>query len=130
MLAKDIMTTQVITIRPDTTVQEAIKTLIQIEISGLIVTDEQGDIVGVVTERDMLIAFEFVQQTQVPVENYMNRKIISVTEDTTIEEVGKMLIHGDVRRVPVLRGKKVVGVISRRDLLKNILKHDHKKSKS
>ena len=120
--AKDIMTTQVITISPSTTVHDAMKMLVEIEISGLIVTDEQNNVVGVLTERDALIAYDFLQNMNAPVGDFMNKKVISVTEDTSLEEISDTLVKGDIRRVPVLRGRQVVGVISRRDLLKYALK--------
>ena len=125
MTAKEMMTTQVMTIKPTATIKEAMNLLVGIEISGLIVTDQNDDIVGVVTERDLLVAYDFLSQTMAPISDYMNKNIISVDEDTSFQEISKLLMKGDIRRVPVVRGKKVVGVISRRDLLKAILKkHD------
>ena len=127
MIAKEMMTTQVMTVKPETSIKEAMKLLVGIEISGLIVTDSNDDIVGIVTERDLLVAYEFLGQILAPIGDYMNKKIIGVDENASFEDISKMLGQGDIRRVPVLRGKKVVGVISRRDLLKAVLsqqKHD------
>ena len=125
MLAKDIMTTQVMTVEPTTTIREAIKLLVGLEISGLIVLDTHGDIIGVVTERDLIVAHDFLKELKAPIKDYMNTHLISVTESTPVEEISRLLIQGDIRRVPVVNGKKVVGVISRRNILKAILKmHD------
>lgn len=123
MLVKDIMTTQVVTVMPHTVIKEAIKLLVEIEISGLIVTDETSEIVGVVSERDFLVAYDFLHQTNAPISDFINRNIISVTEDATVEEVSRILVEKNVKRVPVIDGKKVVGVVSRRDVLKYILKN-------
>lgn len=128
-VARDVMTTQVITVKPNTTIHEAIKTLVALEISGLVVTEDNGDILGVVTERDLLVAYQFLKKTSAPVEDYMNNKIISVSEETTVEEISQMLVQGDIRRVPVIKDKKVVGLVSRRDLLKNIIKQEEKQRK-
>ena len=128
-LARDIMTTQVITVSPATTVHEAMKTLVALEISGLIVTDPEGNILGVVTERDLLVAFEFHKKTTAYVEEFMNRKILSVTGETPMEEISKILVQGDIRRVPVLQDRKVIGIISRRDLLRNIIKQAEKQKR-
>lgn len=122
MVAKDIMTTQVMTVKAETSIKEAMKLLVGIEISGLIVTDDQNNIVGVVTERDLMVAYDFLKEIKAPIKDYMNTHILSVTEDTPIDEISKLLVQGDIRRVPVLRDNKVVGLISRRDILKSILK--------
>jgi CBS domain-containing protein len=125
MTAKDIMTTQVMTVKADTSIKDAMKLLVGIEISGLIVTDEQNNIVGVVTERDLMVAYDFLKEIKAPLRDFMNTQILSVGEDTPVEEISNLLVQGDIRRVPVLKDNKVVGVISRRDILKSILKaHD------
>jgi CBS domain-containing protein len=126
MIAKDIMTTQVMTVKSDTSIKEAMKLLVGIEISGLIVTDDQNNIVGVVTERDLMVAYDFLKELKAPLRDYMNTHILSVVEDTPVEEISKLLVQGDIRRVPVLKDSKVVGVISRRDILKCILKNHDK----
>lgn len=122
MLAKDIMTTQVITIHPHTTIYEAMNLIVKLEISGLIVVDDNSDVVGVITEKDLLVAFDFLEQTEAPVADFMCRDLISATPETTTEEIGRILVQSNILRVPVLEGKKVVGIVSRRDILKSILK--------
>ena len=128
MTAKDIMTTQVMTVQSTTSIREAMKMMIGIEISGLIVTDASGDILGVVTERDLMVAYDFLKEIKAPIQDFMNTHTISVQEDTSLEEISKILVQGDIRRVPVLRGKKVAGIVSRRDILKAILKECDKHS--
>ncbi len=126
MVAKDIMTTQVMTVQPSTSIKEAMKLLIGIEISGLIVADDQRNILGVLTEKDLMVAYDFLKDLKAPIKDYMNTNLITVTEDTTIEEISTILVQGDIRRVPVVKDGKVVGVISRRDILKAILKSHEK----
>jgi len=123
MIAKDIMTTQVLTAYPDTTIMEVAKLLVEIEISGLIVLDkESSEVVGVVSEKDIIVAFDFLKKTSAPISDYINREVISVSEVTPIEEISKILVQENVKRVPVLDGKKLLGVVSRRDILRYILK--------
>jgi CBS domain-containing protein len=124
-IAKDVMTTQVMTILPTATIYEAMKMMVEIQISGLIVTDDQNNAIGVLTERDALVAYDFLSNMNAPVGDFMNKKVISVAEDTPLEEISDTLVKGDVRRVPVLRGRQVIGVVSRRDLLKYALKNHH-----
>lgn len=123
MLARDIMTRNVVTCSPDTTIEEAIKLLVSIEISGLIVLDQNNDIVGVITEKDLLIAYDFLKVLTAPVKDFYNKNVVSVTEETPIEEIYRILVLKNIRRVPVVGNKKLVGVVSRRDILKAILKH-------
>ena len=121
MFAKDIMTTNVVTVTPKATIKEAITLLVNIEISGLIVLDEANEVVGVISEKDLLVAFDFLEVTKATIQDFISKKVISVQEDTPIEEISRVLIEGNIRRVPVLKDKKLVGVVSRRDILKYIL---------
>ncbi len=124
MTARDIMTTQVLTALPTTTVKEAMNLLVEVEISGLIVTDAENNIMGVVTERDLLVAFDFLGHIKAPIADFMHKGAISVQEDTSLTEVSQLLVQGDVRRVPVVRDTKVIGVVSRRDILRYILRQN------
>ena len=127
MQAKDIMTTQVMTVKPETLIKDAMKLLVGIEISGLIVADDQNNIIGVITERDLMMAYDILKDTKAPIRDYMNTSIMSVAEDTPMEEISKLLVQGDIRRVPVVKDGKILGVISRRDILKWILKTQEKR---
>ena len=121
MLAKDIMTKNVICVKSNTTFKEAIELCVYKEISGLVVVDENNDIVGIVSEKDMLIAYDFLREIKNSIQDFVSRDIISVQEDTPIPEINKILLQRNIKRVPVLNGKKVVGIISRRDILRSIL---------
>ncbi len=123
LLAKDIMQPNVITVTLDVSIKQAIQTLIQNKISGLIVVDEKEEVVGVLTEKDLLAAYDFLQKTNESVKNFVSQGLISVNLQTPIEEVSKLLVQRNIRRVPVLEDKKVKGIISRRDILSGILKN-------
>jgi len=62
-----------------------------------------------------------LKNPEAPIESFMNKDVISVEEDTPLDEVSRLLVQNDIKRVPVLKGKKVVGVVSRRDILRYIL---------
>ena len=130
MLAKDIMTTQVVTIEPETTLKEAINLLVKIEISGLMVMKDDSELVGVISEKDLLVAYDFLGQVKTPVSDFVNREVISIEEDTPVEEISRLLVQQNIRRVPVVKDKKLVGIVSRRDLLKCILLEEKKLSES
>jgi CBS domain-containing protein len=122
MLAKDIMTTQVITITPETIMKDALRLMVELGISGLIVTDAGQNVIGVVSERDIMMAYDMLGETKGSVESFINTKVVGVNPDTPVKEVSRIMIQSNVKRVPVMEGRKCVGIISRSDVLKFILK--------
>lgn len=122
MLAKDIMTTQVITVPPDTIMRDALRIMVEVGISGLIVTDAGQNVIGVVSERDMMMAYDMLGETKGSIESFVNTRVVSVSPGTPVEEVSRILIQSNVKRVPVMEDRKCVGIISRSDILKFILK--------
>lgn len=121
MLAvSEIMTKGVITATPETKIKDAMNILISSAISGLVVVDEEQDVVGVLSEKDLLVAYDLIGNTQSSISDYISREVVYVTEDTPIEEVSRLLVQRNFKQVPVLCGTKVVGIVSRRDILKHI----------
>ena len=114
MKVSDVMTANVISV-PDTSgIEDAARVLARHRISGVPVINSSGALVGLVTEYDLIS-----KQGQV-VTDIMSRGAISVTEDTDVEEVVHLLTNRRIRRVPVLRGDRLVGIVSRSDLVKQI----------
>jgi CBS domain-containing protein len=113
------MTQRVIAVRPQTLVKELAKTLSQNHISGTPVVDKNGKVVGVVSERDLLAK----KGTQV--KSIMSKKVIGVMEDTTVEEIASLMTTRNVKRVPVMRGEKLAGIVSRGDLVRAIATGEH-----
>jgi CBS domain-containing protein len=145
MYAKDVMTTEVITVTPETTVQELARILSEKTISGAPVVDAGGNIVGVVTEGDLVrraetgterrakrrrswwldslaadeeAAREYVKAHGRTVNDIMSRRVFSVGEDTDLAEIADMLMTHRIKRVPVVRDGKVVGIVSRANLVR------------
>jgi CBS-domain-containing membrane protein len=115
MKVRDIMTANVISVRDDTPVREVAQLLARHRISGVPVCDGDGHIVGVVSEYD-LIAKPGARTAS----DAMSRDVISVMEDTSVDEVRFLLVRRKIKRVPVLRGTKLVGIVSRADLVREI----------
>jgi len=124
MFAKDIMTTEIVSVPIHTTVKDAMTMLVDMEIGGLMVTNDDQEILGVISAKDLMVAYDFLHKITAPIEDYLNRNVIAVAEDTPIEEVSRILFSENIHRVPVLTEKKVVGVISRGDILKYILQQN------
>ncbi len=143
MQAKDVMTTAVETVRPDTTVTEVAKRLIARNISAVPVVDDQGQVVGIVSEGDLMHRPEsgterrpswwlsLISDTEEYARDYikthgqyagevMTRNVISISEDTPLEEIATTLEKNHIKRVPVLRDGKLVGIVSRSNLLQGL----------
>lgn len=114
MIARDIMTTNVITVGEDLKILEVCKVLTEKRISGVPVVSKEGKLVGVVTERDLLLHNPLVTS----VKDIMTKEVVTVTEDIPAEEISRLLLTHSVKRVPVIRGEKIVGIVSRLDILK------------
>jgi len=110
-LVTEIMTSDVVTVTQDTPVESAARTLFTQHISGMPVV-ENDRLVGMVTE------FDIIAKEGTTVADIMTRDVLSVGEDTDAESVARILISQHVRRVPVVREAKVVGIISRSDLVR------------
>ena len=115
MKVKEIMTANVLSAREDTPVREVAQLLDRHRISGVPVCDGAGHMVGLVSEYD-LIAKPDAQTAG----EAMTRDVISVMEDTSVDEVRYLLVQRKIKRVPVLRGQRLVGIVSRADLVREI----------
>ena len=119
MIAKDIMTKDVITVSPTTTVRRLAMMLIKNQISGVPVAGKNGKIVGVVSEADI------VAKKGKDVKAIMSKKVISVKEETAVAEIAQLMTTHKVRRIPVMRGDEVVGIVSRADIVSAIALGKH-----
>jgi CBS domain-containing protein len=140
MKASDVMTRRIVSVTPEATVLEAVRLMLQNHISGLPVIDAMGNLVGVVTEGDFLrraetgtqrkrsrwlelfvgprtLAEDYVQAHARKVEEVMTADPVTIAESTPLEEVVSIMERRRIKRVPVVRGKAVVGIVSRANLM-------------
>jgi CBS domain-containing protein len=140
MKAADIMTRKVITVGPDSCVQDTAKLLLENGISAAPVVDGNGDLVGIISEGDLMrrpeagterrrswwldamantefLADEYVRSHSRRVADVMTRKVIAATPETPVRDIAHLLEKNGVKRVPVVEGSKVVGIVSRANLL-------------
>lgn len=120
--AKDIMSTELITLREDDNLEDALKALINHRITGLPVVNSKGEMVGVLSEYDLI--------RQISRHEKLNPKVFlekiefsknpqSISVETPLGEIVKQFLDAKFRRVPVLdQNKKLVGIITRRDLMR------------
>jgi CBS domain-containing protein len=123
--AKDVMTTPVVTVSPDTTLVDATKLLDAKGITGVPVADAEGKVIGVLTEKDILIfAYTYTSISRTTtVKEAMTERVVGFSPDTPIAEIAKCFSKSDFRRVPIIDEGKLVGIISRRDIIHLMTSH-------
>ena len=114
--AVEMMSTPVVTVTPDMTVQDAVGLLEEARVSGLPVVDQDDRLLGMLTEFDLLRAIRNLG-LQGLVSEFMSSDIVTVEESTSLTDLTDLMLEKRVRRVPVLRDGRVVGIVSRRDLV-------------
>ena len=149
MIVADVMNRNVISVAPDATVEEAAKLMLSRAISGLFVVDAKGDLAGIVTEGDLLRRDELGTQRHRPwwlrllvspgrqaadfththgrhVRDVMTPDVIAVPASAPLEEVVEAMEKHRIRRLPVVENNRVIGVVSRSDLLRYLIGHARK----
>ncbi len=120
---RDFMARKLITFRPDTNIYAAISTLVRNGISGAPVVGDQGELLGVLSEKDCLRVLAngvFHHYPAGPVSEYMTQAVMTVHPDTDMFTVADIFLKNIFRRLPVVEDGKVVGQISRRDVLRAV----------
>ncbi|MBI4690007.1 MAG: CBS domain-containing protein [Nitrospirae bacterium] len=146
--AKDIMTADVITVRPTTTIEELSRIFVEHRISGVPVVNNEGDLMGIVTENDLIsqnkrlhiptvmrlfdafvmlenptrIEKEIRKMAAITVDDICIKKVITVTEDTAVEDIATIMSEKKVHLIPVVGGKRVLGIIGKIDIVKGMIK--------
>lgn len=146
LTAKDIMTKNVITVTPDTSVEVLASILVKNQISGVPVLNDAGELYGMVTENDLIsqnkrlhiptvVGFldaaiylesskKFEQEvkrlTATKVGDICARRVLSISEDTTLVDIATIMSEKKIHLLPVVRGNKVVGIVGKRDMVKAV----------
>ncbi|MBW4646229.1 MAG: CBS domain-containing protein [Goleter apudmare HA4340-LM2] len=117
--ARDLMSSPVRTIRPDTTITEAQRILLRYGHSGLSVVNTQGQLVGIISRRDIDIALHH-GFSHAPVKGYMTTSVKTITPDTTLPQIESLMVTYDIGRLPVLDQEHLVGIVTRTDVLREL----------
>lgn len=138
------MTTEVITAKPEQSIEEVAQILADNRISGVPVVDDTGKLVGVVTENDLMVKArdlhlpfyitlfdsiiflesprrfneELKRFTASRVRDIMTRQVVAVQEDTPLFDIARLMTEKAINRVPVVREGKVVGIVTRNDIVR------------
>jgi len=147
LLAKDIMTADVIAAKPATTVEELARILIEHKISGAPVVDDENRLVGIVTEHDLIrknkrfhiptmirlfdayflldsdkVEDDIKKMVAITVDEICNKKVVSIAEDTTLEEIATIMSEQNIHLLPVLNNGVVVGIVGKADVVRSMTK--------
>ncbi len=114
MIASDIMTRKVATIRAEASAQEAAQLLDEKRISGAPVVDADSKIIGIITEADIISK---VNRDGLCVADIMSHDVIAIGEETPVSEIAALLTERKIKRVPVVCEGKLVGIVSRADIV-------------
>jgi CBS-domain-containing membrane protein len=151
MKAADVMATNVITVRQDTPVSKIAEVLLANRISAVPVVNDKDAVVGIVSEGDLLhrveagterhrswwlelltgkemLAFEFVKSHARKAADVMTRPVVSVQPDTTLGDIASLLEKHRIKRVPVVNNGKIVGIVSRANLIQALVRLGHTKT--
>ena len=120
-IAQDIMTSDLITIKEDTHVRDAIKLILEKRISGLPVVREDMSLAGIVSEKDFLQLAFYDNIDDAKVADFMTRDVVTAGKDTSLLEICELFMQNNYKRIPVVTDNKLVGIISRKDMLKFVL---------
>ena len=118
---KAIMTTDVVVVNPDTPLDQVVDLLVAHDITGIPVVDHENRLVGIVTEKNILGALSVQEGICGTAEAFMTRDVVSFDENDDVIAICECLVNNHFRRVPILSHGKLVGIISRRDLIRYIL---------
>jgi CBS domain-containing protein len=148
VVAREIMSSPVITASPETTFRELVATMLQHSISGLPVVDDKGRLLGMVTEADLLLKEEEPQPqpalipwhgsslrlerivdrsrkaTGMTAGELMTENVVTAQEDTTAHQLARLMRAHNINRVPIVRNKTLVGIVTRADVLKLFTRGD------
>jgi CBS domain-containing protein len=138
MHAKDVMTTSVVTIGPQAEIPEVARVLLEHRISAIPVVDKTGSILGLVSEGDLMRRAEcgshrswwlslladktktYERDRGTRAKDIMTREVVSIDPETTISDIARILESKGIKRVPVIQNGKLVGIVSRADVLRGL----------
>ncbi|MGC8835221.1 MAG: CBS domain-containing protein [Armatimonadota bacterium] len=142
LTARDVMTRDVVTIPETASLRDAVHVLVNHEISGAPVVDESGNVVGMLSEADILderkreaalprvalfgvsiipddsLRRAYEEGMSLQVKDVMTKKVISVEEDTSVKEIARLMVRHRINRVPVIKDRRLVGIVARDDILR------------
>ncbi|NER86792.1 CBS domain-containing protein [Moorena sp. SIO3A2] len=123
LTARDLMSSPVRTIRPNTKIKEAQRILLRYGHSGLSVVDQQDQLVGIISRRDLDLALHH-GFGHAPVKGYMTKHIKTITPETSMADIQSLMVTYDIGRLPVLEDGQLMGIVTRTDVLRQLFQEE------
>jgi CBS domain-containing protein len=119
MIVKEVMNRNVKTVRPEDTVKDAAKIMNEHRIGSLVVVSGTGEVVGILTERDILadVVATGKSADEVKISDIMTPNIVTITPDKTLEEAADVMTENKIKKLPVVHEGRLVGIITATDLI-------------
>jgi len=119
LLVRDVMTTDVKTVRPFSTVKDVVQKMNKFGIGSIVVVEEDRPI-GIITERDILrrILEPFLDPSVIKAKDIMSTKLVTVSGDVSIEEAARLMANRKIKKLPVVENEKLVGIVTSMDVMR------------
>ncbi len=118
MQVSEVMSTQVVAVPPETTIGDAAQRMVESDVGAVIVLDPDGDLIGVITERDLLRCVSDGTDRATPVGERMTRHVLTAGPTTELAQAMALMVDGHFRHLPVVGGDgRPIGLVSMRDLM-------------
>jgi len=118
---KEIMVKKVVTAKESDPLQKICKLLISLKLSGVPVVDANNRLIGFISERDIISAVGSKRFQNKKVSDVMTRKVLSIDDNTPIDQISQVFIDKPFRYIPVTKGGRLVGIVSRKDVINRLL---------
>lgn len=127
LTARDIMSDEIYSTKSDVNLEEVIRTLVDNRISGMPVVDDADRVIGVISERDLLNFIFSGNLQNTTVAEAMTKDVTTFPPDTAIDKLSLIMAERKIRRIPIVENEKLVGVVSRRSIIRIVLDMPKKK---
>ena len=144
MKARQMMTTNLITVTETATLREVINLMLAKNISGIPVIDRNGKMKGIVSESDVIrlkrklhmpdymqlldtmlnnmhpenFQADVTRALEMPITDFMTKEVVTISEDTSIAEITRLMVEHGINRIPVVHGNKLTGIVTRKDTIR------------
>ncbi len=118
---RDVMKKEIIVAKINDRIQQISKILTEKKISNIPVINEKNELVGIVSEQDIIRVMDSENFMNMTAKDIMTKDVLSVEENDSLEYVSKIFTERPFRRLPVIRAKKVVGVVTREDIISSFM---------
>lgn len=118
---REVMKKEIVSARAEDSIQKICKLLSGKKVSNIPITNGKNELVGIVSEQDIIKAMERAEFKKKKARDIMTKKVLSIKEGDSLEYVSKIFIEEPYRRLPVTRNKKIVGTVTREDIITSFM---------